>query len=125
MFGWRKRIGVITPTVIELQGYDFYKIAPEGIGLVGITCNIDDWKNSEFDKALETVAAGAEYLLRWLPRGTHDWNKFLRPSELAGQLRAQGLAVEEITGVLYNPLTASWRLGRDLDVNYMILARKA
>ena len=62
MFGWRKRIGVITPTVIELQGYDFYKIAPEGIGLVGITCNIDDWKNSEFDKALETVAAGAEYL---------------------------------------------------------------
>ena len=75
-------------------------------------------------KAFILAILGAEYLLRWLPRGTHDWSKFLRPSELAGQLRAHGLVVEEITGVLYNPLTASWRLGRDLDVNYMILARK-
>lgn len=62
MFGWRKRIGVITPTVIELQGYDFYNVAPEGVGMVGITCNIEDWDNAEFDKALETVGAGAEYL---------------------------------------------------------------
>ncbi len=76
-------------------------------------------------KAFLLAILGAEYLLRWLPRGTHDWNKFLRPSELAGQLRAHGLVVEEITGVLYNPLTASWRLGRDLDVNYMVLAGKA
>ncbi len=75
-------------------------------------------------KAFLLAILGAEYLLRWLPRGTHDWNKFLRPSELAGQLRAHGLVVEEITGVLYNPLTASWRLGRDLDVNYMVLAGK-
>lgn len=62
MFGWRKRIGVISPTVIELQAYDFYKVAPEGVGMVGITCNIDDWKKTEFDKALEMVARGAEYL---------------------------------------------------------------
>ncbi len=48
MFGWWKRIGVITPTVIELQGYDFYNVAPEGVGMVGITCNIDDWGNPEF-----------------------------------------------------------------------------
>ena len=62
MVGWRKRIGVISPTVIELQAYDFYKIAPEGVGMVGITCNIDDWGNPEFDKALAMVARGAEYL---------------------------------------------------------------
>lgn len=62
MFGWRKRIGVISPTVIELQAYDFYRVAPEGVGMVGITCNIEDWENAEFDKALEMVARGAEYL---------------------------------------------------------------
>lgn len=76
-------------------------------------------------KAFVLAILGAEYLLRWLPRGTHDWNRFLRPSELAGHLRAHELTVEEITGVAYNPLTASWRLDRDLDVNYMVLARKA
>ncbi|WP_282604185.1 bifunctional 2-polyprenyl-6-hydroxyphenol methylase/3-demethylubiquinol 3-O-methyltransferase UbiG [Pelagibius sp. Alg239-R121] len=68
---------------------------------------------------------GAEYLLRWLPRGTHDWRKFLRPSELTSLLRAQGMKVEDISGVVYNPLNESWRLSRrDLDVNYMLFATK-
>ncbi|MFQ6016936.1 MAG: bifunctional 2-polyprenyl-6-hydroxyphenol methylase/3-demethylubiquinol 3-O-methyltransferase UbiG [Kiloniellaceae bacterium] len=76
-------------------------------------------------KAFLLAVVGAEYLLRWLPRGTHDWRRFLRPSELAAAMRPQGLEIEEITGVVYNPLTDSWRLSRDLDVNYMILAVKA
>lgn len=76
-------------------------------------------------KAYLMAILGAEYLLRWLPRGTHDWRKFVRPSELTAQLRAQGLEGLELTGVAYNPLSDSWRLAaRDLDVNYMILAQK-
>ncbi|MFQ5774845.1 MAG: bifunctional 2-polyprenyl-6-hydroxyphenol methylase/3-demethylubiquinol 3-O-methyltransferase UbiG [Kiloniellaceae bacterium] len=75
-------------------------------------------------KAFLFAIVGAEYVLRWLPRGTHDWRKFLRPSELAALLRRHGLEIEELTGVQYNPLTASWRLGRDLEVNYMAFAVK-
>ena len=76
-------------------------------------------------KAFLLAIVGAEYVLRWLPRGTHDWRRFLRPSELARSLRAAGLEVTEMTGVAYNPLTDGWRLApRDLDVNYMMLAVK-
>ena len=73
-------------------------------------------------KAFLLGIVGAEYLLRWLPRGTHDWRKFLRPSEVAGLLRPRGLEVAEITGVSYNPLAAAWRLSGDLEVNYMLFA---
>lgn len=63
----------------------------------------------------------AEYVLRWLPRGTHDWKRFLRPSELAGGLRASGVTVREMTGVTYNPVSDRFSLSpRDLDVNYML-----
>ena len=76
-------------------------------------------------KSFAFAIVGAEYLLRWLPRGTHDWRKFLRPSELVAQLRAAGLETKELTGVVYNPLTGAWHLAaRDLDVNYMIFAVK-
>ncbi|WP_420346479.1 bifunctional 2-polyprenyl-6-hydroxyphenol methylase/3-demethylubiquinol 3-O-methyltransferase UbiG [Pelagibius sp.] len=76
-------------------------------------------------KSFLLAIVGAEYVLRWLPRGTHDWRRFLRPSELAGDLRAGGLEIAEMTGVAFNPLTDSWRLApRDLDVNYMVLATK-
>ena len=73
-------------------------------------------------KAFALAIVGAEYVLGWLPRGTHDWRKFLRPSELAVGLRRGGLDIEEITGVAYNPLAAAWRLSDDLDVNYMLFA---
>ena len=76
-------------------------------------------------KAFLLGIVGAEYLLRWLPPGTHDWRRFLRPSELARTLGEGGLTVAEIAGVSYNPLTDSWRLTRDVDVNYMVLAVKA
>jgi 2-polyprenyl-6-hydroxyphenyl methylase/3-demethylubiquinone-9 3-methyltransferase len=68
---------------------------------------------------------GAEYVLRWLPRGTHDWRKFVRPSELAAALRRHGAAVGDLTGVVYNPLSDSWRISRDLGVNYLAFAAKA
>ena len=62
MFGWRKRIGYIAPTVMEVVPYEFYRFAPDGIGLVGVTCNIDDWRPDYFEKALAQVAAAATYL---------------------------------------------------------------
>jgi 2-polyprenyl-6-hydroxyphenyl methylase/3-demethylubiquinone-9 3-methyltransferase len=76
-------------------------------------------------KSFALAIVGAEYILRWLPRGTHDWRRFQRPSELVAYLRAAGLETKELTGVTYNPLTRAWRLApRDLDVNYMIFAVK-
>lgn len=68
---------------------------------------------------------GAEILLRWLPRGTHDWRRFVRPSELAAGLRNADMTVTEFTGVVYNPFSGRWSLdARDLDVNYMLAAEK-
>ena len=62
MFGWRKRIGYIAPTVMEVVPYEFYSFAPDGVGLVGVTCNIDDWSAEYFDKALAQVTTAAAYL---------------------------------------------------------------
>jgi maleate isomerase len=62
MFGWRKRIGYIGPTVMEVVPYEFYRFAPDGVGLVGVTCNIDDWSQSYFDQALAQVTTAAAYL---------------------------------------------------------------
>jgi len=75
-------------------------------------------------KALALAKIGAEYVLRWLPVGTHDWRKFVRPSELAAGLKAAGVEIAEFKGVLYNPLMDDWRLSRDLAVNYMAFAIK-
>jgi 2-polyprenyl-6-hydroxyphenyl methylase/3-demethylubiquinone-9 3-methyltransferase len=65
---------------------------------------------------------GAEYLLRWLPRGTHDWRKFLRPSEFVLALRRCGFSVTELSGMNYDPLSGEWSLSRDLGVNYFVVA---
>jgi 2-polyprenyl-6-hydroxyphenyl methylase/3-demethylubiquinone-9 3-methyltransferase len=73
-------------------------------------------------KSFLFAIVGAEYVLRWLPRGTHSWSKFVRPSQLIPPLRRGGLAVREITGVTYNPGADEWTLSRDLDVNYMVFA---
>lgn len=68
---------------------------------------------------------GAEYVLRLLPRGTHDWQKFIKPSELDGYCRSAGLSVNEITGLTYNPVTRHYKLdAKDVDVNYMIAATR-
>jgi 2-polyprenyl-6-hydroxyphenyl methylase/3-demethylubiquinone-9 3-methyltransferase len=70
-------------------------------------------------KAYLFAIVGAEYLLRMLPRGTHDFSKFIRPSEMEGWTRAAGLDLHELTGMVYNPLSKQYSLGRDLDVNYL------
>lgn len=63
---------------------------------------------------------GAEYILRLLPKGTHDFNKFIRPSELDSWLRQAGLTSSDIIGLIYNPLTGSYKLDQNVDVNYMV-----
>jgi 2-polyprenyl-6-hydroxyphenyl methylase/3-demethylubiquinone-9 3-methyltransferase len=68
---------------------------------------------------------GAEYVLRWLPPGTHDWARFIRPRELDGMLEAAGLGVVARTGVVYNPLRDRWSLSADTGVNYIVLAAAA
>ncbi len=69
---------------------------------------------------------GAEYVLRWLPRGTHTWSKFVRPSEMARDLRARGFAVADTSGLVFNPLGWSFSIDpKDLDVNYLLVAKKA
>ena len=76
-------------------------------------------------KSWAMAIVGAEYLLRWLPKGTHDWNKFLTPDELATFLTEAGLEIEGRAGVIYDPLADRFRLSsRDLDVNYMLVAKK-
>ena len=68
---------------------------------------------------------GVEYVLRMLPKGTHEYKKFIRPSELGGWIRESGLELDQMTGLLYNPITKTYKLDeRDVDVNYMICARK-
>ncbi len=72
-------------------------------------------------KAWALAVAGAEYVLRWLPRGTHDWRKFLKPSEVVRGLRSGGIETQEVVGVVYSPLSRAWSLNAsDLDVNYML-----
>ena len=75
-------------------------------------------------RAFALAIVGAEYVLRWLPRGTHDYAKLVRPQELTAALSSAGLVVSYRTGVTYNPLTDSWRLSPDMDVNYMVTAEK-
>ncbi|WP_343565431.1 bifunctional 2-polyprenyl-6-hydroxyphenol methylase/3-demethylubiquinol 3-O-methyltransferase UbiG [Kiloniella sp. b19] len=68
---------------------------------------------------------GAEYLLRWVPKGTHEWNKFLRPSEYVDLMRRNGLIPQDLCGIVYNPMLDRWfRDEADLDVNYMLVAEK-
>ena len=75
-------------------------------------------------KAYLFAIVGGEYVLRWLPTGTHEFRKFVRPSELAALLRAHGVAIAELAGLSYNPLDGGWRLSRDVSVNYLAFAPK-
>jgi 2-polyprenyl-6-hydroxyphenyl methylase/3-demethylubiquinone-9 3-methyltransferase len=75
-------------------------------------------------KSFALAIVGAEYVLRWLPRGTHQWDKFVTPNELEIALELAGLRAIDAAGVIYNPLADRWRLADDTDVNYMLTAER-
>jgi 2-polyprenyl-6-hydroxyphenyl methylase / 3-demethylubiquinone-9 3-methyltransferase len=75
-------------------------------------------------KSFVFAIVGAEYVLNLLPKGTHEYKKFIKPSELAQYARQSKLDFSEIIGLVYNPLTKVYRLARDTDVNYMVACRK-
>jgi len=75
-------------------------------------------------KSLALAKIGAEYVLRWLPPGTHDWNRFVTPDELKKDLAAADLKVTRTQGVVFDPLRWEWRLSPDTDVNYMMVAER-
>jgi len=75
-------------------------------------------------KSYLLAVVGAEYVLGLLPRGTHDYEKFIKPHELADAVRRAGLLVRDVRGMRYNPFTRSCSLGRDVDVNYLLHAEK-
>ncbi|QEE11648.1 bifunctional 2-polyprenyl-6-hydroxyphenol methylase/3-demethylubiquinol 3-O-methyltransferase UbiG [Bartonella krasnovii] len=76
-------------------------------------------------KAWGLAIVGAEYILRWLPKGTHDYKKFLKPRELKKFLSQNALTVIDETGITYNPLNDSWNRSKDMDVNYLLLAKRS
>jgi 2-polyprenyl-6-hydroxyphenyl methylase / 3-demethylubiquinone-9 3-methyltransferase len=75
-------------------------------------------------KSFALAIVGAEYILRWLPRGTHQWDKFVTPNELEIAIEQGGMRVKAETGVIYNLLGDRWQLSADMDVNYMVVAEK-
>jgi 2-polyprenyl-6-hydroxyphenyl methylase/3-demethylubiquinone-9 3-methyltransferase len=73
-------------------------------------------------KSFAFAIVGAEYVLRWLPRGTHQWDRFVTPEELESAMEKSGLHVIGERGVIYNPFADKWQLSSDMDVNYMLVA---
>jgi 2-polyprenyl-6-hydroxyphenyl methylase / 3-demethylubiquinone-9 3-methyltransferase len=76
-------------------------------------------------KSFALAIVGAEYVLRWLPRGTHQWDKFVTPNELEIAIEKADFRISDETGVIYNLLADRWQLSTDMDVNYMVVAEKA
>jgi 2-polyprenyl-6-hydroxyphenyl methylase/3-demethylubiquinone-9 3-methyltransferase len=75
-------------------------------------------------KSFALAIVGAEYVLGWLPKGTHRWEQFVTPAELRDAMRKASLGICGQTGVVYHPLFDEWRLATDMDVNYMIAAER-
>jgi 2-polyprenyl-6-hydroxyphenyl methylase/3-demethylubiquinone-9 3-methyltransferase len=75
-------------------------------------------------KSFARAIVGAEYVLRWLPRGTHQWDKFVTPNELERAMEQGGLQVTGERGVVYNLFADRWQLSSDMDVNYMLVAER-
>jgi 2-polyprenyl-6-hydroxyphenyl methylase/3-demethylubiquinone-9 3-methyltransferase len=76
-------------------------------------------------RSFASAIVGAEYILGWLPKGTHEWDKFVTPDELTDAIRTAGFSVIDLKGVTYNPLRDTWSLSSDTGVNYMLLAARA
>ena len=79
--------------------------------------------NRTFTSYIKAII-GAEYVLKWLPFGTHDWNKFLKPEELENKLNNLNFSTIDISGLFFNPFTKKWKRSQNLDVNYIITAKK-
>ncbi len=92
-------------------------VAPGG-AFIGATLN-------RTVKSWATAVVGAEYVLGWVPRGTHQWDRFVKPSELARHLRRGGIEIADLAGVAYDPLSDEWRQSRDLAVNYLAFGSKS
>ena len=114
---------VLNIEVIEhVEDIDFFMAActtlvkPGGM-MIGATLN-------RTVKSMAMAKIGAEYFLRWVPPGTHDWRKFVKPSEFAAHFRRGGLDTVDLTGLNFDPLNGAWTLGGDLDVNYLISAAR-
>ena len=75
-------------------------------------------------RAYALAIIGAERILRWLPVGTHDWNKFLTPDEIKTLITRNGLTVTAQTGVVFHPLADEWRRSTDMAINYMVMAER-
>jgi len=99
---------------IELAGAT---VKPRGLMFVG-TLN-------RTIRSFALAIVGAEYILGWIPRGTHQWRKFVRPKELEMVMTRCGLRSQEIKGVTYNPLTNNFQLSRDISASYMVVSEKA
>ena len=89
----------------------------EGGAFIGATLN-------RTGRSFASAVIGAEYLFGWLPRGTHDWRKFVRPSELVLGLRRNGLSPTELMGVNYDLIRGEWSLSQNLEINYMVVAAR-
>jgi 2-polyprenyl-6-hydroxyphenyl methylase/3-demethylubiquinone-9 3-methyltransferase len=76
-------------------------------------------------KSLALAKIGAEYVLGWLPRGTHDWNRFIAPEDLRAKLEDSSLTIMKTQGVSFDPLNWDWRLSSDVNVNYMVVAARS
>jgi 2-polyprenyl-6-hydroxyphenyl methylase/3-demethylubiquinone-9 3-methyltransferase len=74
-------------------------------------------------KSFLLAIIGAEYILRWVPTGTHNWNKFITPEELEGMLKTNNIEATETKGLVFNPIKYSWALSDDSTVNYIIVAK--
>jgi 2-polyprenyl-6-hydroxyphenyl methylase/3-demethylubiquinone-9 3-methyltransferase len=95
----------------------FGRLVKPGGAFIGATLN-------RTARSFALAVVGAEYLFRWLAPGTHEWRKFLRPSEFVLGLRRQGLVTTELAGIGYDPFRRSWQLTPDLGVNYMLIAAR-
>lgn len=75
-------------------------------------------------RAFAKAIVGAEYVLRWLPKGTHDWRRFVKPDEISAMIAPHGFRAADVTGVSFNPVSNVWRLSKDASVNYMLAAER-
>ena len=115
--------GVLALEIVEhVADLDFFlsacaRLIRPGGGFIGATLN-------RTPQAYAFAIVGAEYVMRWLPRGTHDWSKFVRPSEFVDALRRHGVTADALSGVRYRPVAGAWSLSEDLSVNYMIAGHR-